>query len=242
MSGRPFFFDGNIFDEDSPDFYDKKLSEEQELKYSDEQAQEIQKQAFEEGRRAGLKEAEGGITRQIQTLIGALQHDVKGLYNAEEQRGALYENEAVHLSLKIYRKLFPLLSQDFGVKEIEKSIITALQKHKTPERISIELRPQLLEQLETFLKEQELQLDKTIKLVANESLTAMEYRILWPEGGIISNRDSIAQKTAEIMQEALAENGINVHDEDESPIDGEPADTAQQDADNIDTIKEQGDG
>ncbi len=238
MSGSPFFFDGNIFDEESPDFYDKKISQEQELKHTDEQVRAIKKQAYEEGRLAGIKEAEGNIVRQIHTLISTIQRDVSKLFEEEKTRIDIYENETVHLSLKIYKKLFPLLNKDFGVKEIESSISTALQEHRMPERINIELHPEILKEIEVFLTEQEVKFDKSIKLVESSNLSGMEYRILWPEGGIIYNRDSIAQKTAEIMQEALAENGIKVHDDNVPPIDSAHTDTDEQGTNNTDTIKE----
>ncbi len=56
-------------------------------------------------------------------------------------------------------------------------------------------------------------LHKQITLVGDPSLDPKECRILWPDGGIICNQADIVQKTFSIMQEALAERGVSVHDE-----------------------------
>ncbi len=212
MSGKPFLFDNNMFDDDA---LTKIIEEEQQAKPEftrDELAAEKQK-SYDEGKQAGFSESEAGITKASLAVLEKVSRDIAVLFEAEDERAKKYEEETIHLTLKIIQKLFPLYMEKYGEEEIKSAIKTALCTHNTPEKVRIEIQEDLLLSIEKYIKEMENSLNKRITLVSNESLSKNECKISWPNGGIICNHNAIAEKTFSIIKETLAERGISVHDD-----------------------------
>ncbi len=210
MDGQPFFFDEHIFDDDAGRIDPNKPE------YSPVQMEQIRKEAFEKGKAEGQQEAQKSQIQQARALLQKIETDINKLFSSEDIRNNTFEAEAVHLCFSIHKKLFPYSTKVFGADEFKKTLQTALAQHNTPEKIKIELHQTMKEQIEEFISEQETTLDKTVTLTTPPELSEHEYRVLWPEGGIISNRTLIVEKTFSLLKEALAEKGINVHDEETS--------------------------
>ena len=220
MDGQPFFFDNNVFDDDPlVGMNDKNMPAKPE--FTRDEMEQLRQQAFQEGKKAGFKESEDGITNNLLALVKKLERDIMVLFAAEDDRNKLYEGEAVHLSLSIIQKLFPLYTENHGILELQSAIETALKKHKTPNKIKIELQDDISKSLEEYITKLEGTLQKQITLSANPSLRKEECHISWPDGGIISSRNEISEKILETMKETLADHGISVHDEKEQSHDNE---------------------
>ncbi|MGH1403536.1 MAG: hypothetical protein ACRBDL_04780 [Alphaproteobacteria bacterium] len=213
MDGQPFFFDENIFDDDAG------RNDPNKPEYTAAQVEQIRREAFEEGKSTGLREAQQSKIQQATALLQKIEAETKHLFSEEEKRNKTFEAEAVHLCLSIHKKLFPYSTEIFGVEEFKKTLQKSLAEHNTPEKIKIELHQTMKQQIEDFIREQAIDLDKTVTLTTPSTLSEHEYRILWPEGGIIGDRALIAEKTFSLLKEALAEKGINVHDEQTSQDD-----------------------
>ena len=210
-NGQPFFFDNNLFDDEDLASLDGLEKPE----FTKSQLESIQKEAFEKGKRAGFEESETSTTKNVLSVLEKIERDMTVLFAAENDREEKYEEEAVNLTLSIMRKMFPLYMAEYGEKELHSTLRNILSSNNTPEKVKIEVPENLLPSLEKYVKEMEGTLDKHITLTVNASLKQHECHILWPDGGVICNRDIIAEKTLGIMKEALAERGVSVHDEDE---------------------------
>ena len=221
MSGKPFLFDKNFFDDDSlaakAEENDPSIPE-----FTKEELENEKQKAYEEGKKAGFQESETGLTKNILSLLEKIERDITILFAAEDDRKNLFETESLHLSYTVIEKLFPLYAQKYGEKEVHNAIKMALKKYNTPEKIKIELQEDMKESLEDYLKNSEHDLSTKIEFSPNSHLQKNECRILWSNGGIIDNRTTIAEKTLEIMKDALAEHGISVHDESEVTEDKPP--------------------
>ena len=212
MDGQPYFFDANVF-EDDIDGGRTQPEPPPEPEFTSIEMEEAKRVAFEEGKKAGFEESEGGLSKQILTVLEKLDRNTSVLFAAEDDRNRHYENDAVQLCLNVMRKIFPVYTKDNGAAEIKSAIEDALTSHSTPERIVIELQNDVLEKTESYIKELECSLHKKITLRANPSFGIDQCHIHWPDGGIICNRQSIAEKTVSLIKETLAERGINSHDE-----------------------------
>ncbi|PCI56039.1 MAG: hypothetical protein COB36_04395 [Alphaproteobacteria bacterium] len=210
-NGQPFFFDNNLFDDEALASLDGLEKPE----FTKSQLESIQKEAFEKGKHAGFEESETSTTKNILSVLEKIERDMTVLFAAENDREEKYEEEAVNLTFSIMRKIFPLYMAEYGEKELQSTLKNILSNHNTPEKIKIEVPENLMPSLDKYIKNLEGTLDKHITLTANADLKQHECHILWPDGGVICNRNIIAEKTLGIMKEALAERGVSVHDKDE---------------------------
>ncbi len=220
MNKQKFLFDNNIFDDDN---LSKMTEEELRLlpEFTKEQMEKARKQAFAEGKKLGIKESEEGLTKTILLILQKIEKDVSNLFNSEKERNRIYENEVVNLSLLIIKKLFPLYSSKYGLDELENALKQSISEHNIPKKIEIELNKDILQKINTHIKELGSDLDKEITMIAKSNLNEGEYNISWDNGGIVYNREEIAEKTFQIMKETLAERGISVHDKDSDKVSGD---------------------
>lgn len=209
--GQPFFFDQHIFDSDDPRSYEENKPEKPEFTSTELEAAKVQ--AFEEGRKAGIHENEASLTQSVVGLLQKLDRDMSVLFAAEDDRAKNFEVECLHLTTSIISKLFPVLNEKHGDAELNAAISKALAGHNEVANVRLEIHDTLLESLRGFLAEQNA--GKNIALSENSALGLDEFRMQWPNGGLIVNRLKIADEIVNLMKETLAENGVNVHDEQE---------------------------
>ncbi len=217
MGGEKFLFDNNMFDDD-----DLVSMTEEELsaipEFTKDQLENARNKAFQAGKKAGIKESEEGLTKATLVLLQKIEHDMSVLFEAEHDRVLKYESEAVHLSLVIIQKLFPLYTKEYGGRELEAAIKSTLTNHNIPTKIEIEMHGDILSNMAKHIGDE---LNKKITMTMNNNLNKGECNISWANGGIICNRDDIAEKILEIMKETLAERGISVHDKEDNEALGE---------------------
>ncbi len=213
MKGQPFFFDKNIFDEDAPP--SPAAEEEAPVEFTRDDLENAKNQSFEEGKKAGFQDAEQGKVQAILDMLKNLEKQMAAISSAEDDRHKIYEEDAVHLSLCILQKLFPVFNKAYGIEELKTALQSALSAHATPNNLRIELHDKTAAELQKHIEKLEEETQKTLCVVTSPDLHEQEFRISWPEGGIINNREKIAQKAFDLITEALAERGINVHHDDE---------------------------
>lgn len=215
MNSKPFLFDENIFDEEG--VMHSKRVDEPKPEFTQDDLEAAKQSAFEEGKKAGISESEHSKTQQLIVLLKSLEAKAASLFAEEENRNRLYENEAVHLSYQIIKKLFPVYSSTFGLNELSTTIQTVLTEQSTPKKIQIEVSSGMKASLEQKITETQHALNKDITLIESPNLADMDCKISWSEGGIICHGTTIAEKIMALMQESLAERGVNVHDEQNTP-------------------------
>lgn len=216
MKGTPFFFDENVFDEDGV-LHEKEDTRPPKPEFTHDDLDAAKAVAFEEGRKTGVRDSETSKTKDLLTLFQKIERDMSVLFAAEDDRNKTYEDEAVHLSLKILEKIFPLYAREIGLVELEKTLHTTLQTATTPENILIEMNNDIASLLEPKLQEMGVTLHKNITIKPSPAIARLDCKITWPEGGILCNTTTIAEKTFAIMHQALAERGVSVHDKDSNP-------------------------
>lgn len=208
-SGEPFYFDRNVFDSDDPHAYEEQKPEKPEFTLTELEAAKAQ--AFEEGKRAGIKENEASLTQSVLGVVQKIDREMNVLRAAEQERADVFETECLHLTHTIISRLFPLMEENFGQDELQRSILNALSSHGSIEAATLEVHADLAQPLKGFLEQQNS--GKTIALRSNGSLSLHEFKLEWPSGGLVVNRLDMVDEILDVMKETLAERGVNVHDE-----------------------------
>ncbi len=229
MDGQPYFFDANVFEDDLSPAGERQ----QEPEFTRDEIEAAQKKAFADGKAAGFKESEDGLTQKTLNILNKLERDYSVLLAAENDRMHNYQSDSAALCLSIMRKVFPAYTKQYGADEIKHALSEALSSHSVPEKIVVDIHTDLLEQVEAHIKDLEQSLHKHITLRANPSFGMDQCHVHWPDGGIICNRQKIAEQTITLIKDALAERGINSHDEEslDNPLSEDTtADEANSDA------------
>ncbi len=214
---KKFLFGTHIFDE----------PEEEEIEeapppptYSEEELeaakQAAAKEAFAKGREEASREAAESREQHIATVLKSISQDVEKILDAEQSREKAYERESVKLSQTIFKKLFPFFFEKHGFAELTDILEKVIIKQENQEKITIEVPPDTQEGIQAFL-------DKTfasagagkLKVIANEHLEKGGCTLSWKDGGMVRNTVAIADEVVRLMEEALAGEPTNVHDNDE---------------------------
>ncbi len=214
-TGEPFFFDQHVFDSDDPHAYEEQKPEKPEFTASELDAAKAQ--AFEEGKRAGVQENEASLTQSVLGLLQKVDRDMNVLRVAEQDRIQKFEAEALHLTHSIISKIFPVLNKTHGQEELQNMIASTLESQRSIEKLSLEVHGDMLPPLKVFLEQQDA--GKNIALSSNSALGLDEFRITWPDGGLIVNRLDMVDEILTMIQETLAERGVTVHDNMDEDID-----------------------
>lgn len=207
-TGEPFFFDRNVFDSDDPQSYEEQKPEKPEFTASDLEAAKAQ--AYEEGKRAGIQENETSLTQSVLDVVRKIDNEMNVLRAAETSRMDKFETECLHLTCSIIAKLFPVMEETHGQEELQKSVLQAAENHRSMETLTLEVHGDLVTPLKGFLEQQNA--GKNIALDSNGALSLHEFRMEWPDGGLIVNRLEMVDEILSLMKETLAERGVTVHD------------------------------
>lgn len=209
VKSQPFFFDENIFDEDLP------LSEEERAQvpeFSREEMEAARRQAYEEGKSAGLQESLESMNHTTLTLLKKIEQDVGVLFAAEEKRRKDYEENATLLAAEIFKKAFPTYMSTHGINELSLAIADSLSDYLVPDDIQIELNDSVFTPVSKLLEEHAEMLNKRIAFKSTPSLPEYACRISWPGGGLLCDRSAINEKIFNILHQSLADRGFSLHD------------------------------
>ncbi len=213
MKSQPFFFDANIFDDDTP------LSEEERAKlpeFSREELEAAKLKAFEDGKREGLKESLDSIHNKTLGLLQKIENDLGMLFSAEEDRQKEYEKNATLLAAEIFTKSFPTYMEAHGLTELREAVVNALSSHMIPENIQIEINDAVFAPFTELIKEYTNNLQKQITFKADATLSEHACRVSWAGGGLICDRNALSEKIFNILNHSLAEHGFSLHDMEDS--------------------------
>lgn len=167
---------------------------EEEVQDPEELARERARQALiEEGRLAGLQEAE---TQSAQTSAQALSKLPDALSMVASARAAVAEStvqEAAGLAALIVRKAMPGLTAARGTGEIEALIVDCLRNLVDEPRIVVRLNDSVLdemrEKLDPIVEQAGFQGD--VVLLADPGIAEPDCRVEWADGGATRNEKDL---------------------------------------------------
>jgi flagellar assembly protein FliH len=171
------------------------------------------REGFDKGKREGLAEAQASREKFIASLVDTIAKSFTTLFDAEHQRAHRYESEAVHLARAIFRKLFPTLNEKHGLDEVHTVIARVLEGHREQARITIEVHPDYVEDIEKHIKTAVHSLhgagDCTV--TGDPSLGPGDCRLQWDAGGAHRTAQRLATEIEKELDQVLADKPV-LHD------------------------------
>jgi flagellar assembly protein FliH len=206
---QKYYFTANIFDEDHV--------EEPEIPpppvFSEAELEAARLKSLQEGKQAGLKEAEHSQLKQVGSVMDRIARDMAVLFEAEAAREALFRAESVRLCLSIFEKLFPVFQAKYGFDEMKAALDSVLQKQEAQSQIVISVSPEIAEETQKHLTDLQARgLRGTHSVRADDSLPLGACKLAWENGGAFKSMETLAEEIKLIMEQALAGNGPTGHD------------------------------
>lgn len=232
-----FFFNMNNFDDD---FVEEEIIEEPPPPvFSEAELDAAKRQAYAKGHEEGITEERNSREQTLAKIMDRISASTATLFAQETAREALYEREAVTLTLSIFEKLFPVYQAAHGFEELKAQLQAVLESQSGQSSIHIKVSTGYAEGVENYMKMISQKNEAlSFKITVDESLDEGDIKLLWADGGAIRHVETMAQEIKTKLQEVLAGSGANVHDGDEVesqaselPESVSKADTQKPDAD-----------
>ncbi|QQG35888.1 MAG: hypothetical protein HYS17_10355 [Micavibrio aeruginosavorus] len=204
---KKFLFDVNDFD-------DRRKEEEPEEPppppppvFSEEEMERARREAHQQGRREAGAEAEASREKKIADLLQVISREFSTLFATEDLRNAQYEAESVRLTLAAIQKLFPAMTQKFGLGEIQRTIVEVLENQREQPVIKIEVGLDYVESIQDYVQRLMKQgnMPGACQVSGNPSLGSGDCRLSWEQGGALRDSQGIAEDIERHMQVILAE-------------------------------------
>lgn len=230
-NSKKFLFDMNRFDDDF-------LAEEEDLPpppptFSEEELAAAKKAAYDEGYAQAQKDETQSRDQHIANTLSNILKNIAPFFDEEEKRATKYEQEAVNLSAKIFKTVFPYYSQLHGMDELKSMLAHVLEKQRVTKTIQIFVCPDIVEGIKNHVNKIELSHNNTVlEVIGDETLTGTACRLAWADGGALHTPQKTADQTLAILQETLAQDGFKSHDEEVEN------NTQSTDAEKCDTVED----
>ena len=202
---RKFLFDVHSFDEVVVEVVEEPADPPPPT-YSEAELADARAHAFAQGRAQGrseaLEEAQAAEERAVSRALEAVNANLQFLLEAEVERAARYEAEAVRLALATLERLFPALAAAHGLAEVKAVAQSVLDAHQQAAAgtAAIELRvhPDHVEALS------DLTAGASICVAGDPALGPADCYAAWADGGAVRDAGALAQAIAAQMCAALA--------------------------------------
>jgi flagellar assembly protein FliH len=190
---RKYFFDLNKFDE--PDMVEVEVeAPPPPPMFSLDELGHAKEVSFEEGRRAGLAEAEISRGNYIAHQMNEIAQSIGQLFDQEQYRQAQFEREVLSVAESAMQALFPALTRSHALAEIKDMIRDVLKREITAPHISIEVPMDDAEHIQNYVDQIKLDNKGIITVKADPNLSAGNCRILWKDGGAIRDHNAISRE------------------------------------------------
>lgn len=225
-----FFFNMNNFDDD---FVEEEIIEEPPPPvFSEAELEAAKRQAYAKGHEEGITEERNSREQTLAKIMDRISASTASLFAQETAREALYEREAVALTLCVFEKLFPVYQAAQGFEELKNQLQAVLESQSGQSSIHIKVSSGYAEGIERYMSALSQKNEAlSFKITVDESLDEGDVLLAWADGGAIRRAEAMAQEIKTKLQEVLAGSGAVVHDGgvDESQLSDLPGPDSQAD-------------
>ncbi len=166
---------------------------------------------YAEGKLEGNRLAVQSREQLTANTLRAISESFTMLFAAEYDREKTYEYEAVRLTLETIRKLFPVLNERFGQKEIHDVILKVLRTRGRQSVITIEVSPDDAHSVEELLAGHwsDPESAPRYRVLAQKDLNPGQCRLAWEDGGAVRDAADLAAKITDSLAALLDKAGSN---------------------------------
>lgn len=209
---KKFKFDMHNFDEEV--YVDPNQEEEPPAPtFSEEELAAAKAEAFAQGKQEGIAESKASRDQKIAELLETITTQYRPFYDAENAREKIYEIESVKLCYAAFKKLFPVYEKKHGQEELKAAISQVLARHQGQSKISITVNPDAQSAIEEHLNT--ISQDVEFEVSPDPELDFMSSKLKWKDGGALRHANQLADEIFAYLEEALAAQGVSVHDREE---------------------------
>jgi len=219
-STEKFLFD---YDFDCPPVKEKELEEdlldeddesEPEIvvpTFSEEEMKAAREDSFARGKEEGVKETLESVVQQTATSLEAILEKIEGVFQRQDEANTATARDAVNVATSITRKLFPQFSERGALEEVERVIISIMEKMIDEPRLTITVNESLRERISSRLEPMMSETGFEGKVIFNgdEALPLSDCRIEWGTGTASRDTRALWQGSDSWIAENLSEEALS---------------------------------
>ncbi|WP_135076001.1 FliH/SctL family protein [Terasakiella sp. SH-1] len=190
---------------------EEELEEEEEVPppptFSEEEVLAAQQTAFDEGKTAGLQEANAQFEHLIATALTQISQTMPTIFDAHGQGQQDHEAHALSVATAVARKIIPAYAEKNGLEEIIHVVRLCLEPLRAEPRIIVKVHDSLRDDVHDKLIEiaDQVGFDGRVIVLAEEDIVPGDCRVEWSEGGAERNSDDLWQVIDEIIERNLTQ-------------------------------------
>jgi len=219
-STEKFLFD---YDFDCPPVKEKELEEdlldeddesEPEIvvpTFSEEEMKAAREDSFARGKEEGVKETLESVVQQTATSLEAILEKIEGVFQRQDEANTATARDAVNVATSITRKLFPQFSERGALEEVERVIISIMEKMIDEPRLTITVNESLRERISSRLEPMMSETGFEGKVIFNgdEALPLSDCRIEWGTGTATRDTKALWQDIDSLIAENMSEEALS---------------------------------
>jgi flagellar assembly protein FliH len=200
--------------------------------FSEEEMNAARAQAFAQGRDQGLAEAAAATEQAILQALSVLDQRLAELLHLATNSHAAATDDAVAVAIGIVRKLFPALSAQGALAEVEHTVVEAMRLVLDQPRLAIYVNeailPRLAERVEALSAEAAYR--GQVELKPDAALPPGDCRVEWTDGGAQRDTAALWRAIDAILERNLAGAALAAAPDAGTPNPGGDADAGAGDA------------
>jgi flagellar assembly protein FliH len=193
--------------------------------FSEEEVAAAQQTAFDEGKTAGLQEANAQFEHMMATALTQISATLPQVFQQHVQSQHDHEALALSVARAVGKKVIPAYAEKNGLEEILAVVSQCLEPLRSEPRIIVKVHESLREETQNKLVKlaDQIGFDGRVVVMAHEDLVPGDCRVEWAEGGAERNSETLWQQIDEIIERNLTEGGNQSDTQIEARAESTPA-------------------
>ena len=153
--------------------------------FSEEELMLARQQAYDQGREAGLQEAQATLEQMCGMALATAAHHLQSLGVAQAAETEQVTRTAAAVAVSLVRKLHPEFVRLYGVAEIESAVMDCLSHLDRIAKVTVKVAPALVEVMKDKVKglAERAHFDGKLLVAGDASLAPGDCRVEWGDGG-----------------------------------------------------------
>lgn len=162
--------------------------------------------AFEEGRQAGLAEAQQQVDRLVADTLNALIEQVPALFRRQDDANEAHAREGVRVALAVIRKMLPAAAETHAFGEVTRVVEEVIGDLLDEPRIIVKVAEPLVDAVRQRLEAvcQAQGFEGRVVVQADDRMRAGDCRVEWTDGGAERDQERLLRDIEDAVENALA--------------------------------------